>query len=318
MGKTAIDENNKRYGGIYIGSLSRPVVKDKVENAALVISIGGLGTDFNTGNFSYNIPTEKLVELHSTFAKVQYARFDEIGMKILLPKLTEKLQQFHSKASQIPVPVFTKQLPTEESAVISHLWFWPRLSYFFKPKDVIVTETGTSNFGILDVPLPTGAILINQILFGSIGWSVGSCLGAALAARDLKLPRVILFVGDGSLQLTVQEISSMIRKGLKPIIFILNNKGYTIERYIHGKNRKYNDVPNWKWTSLLETLNDSEKFETASYTVNDKSELSNLLDDATFAEANKIQVVEVIMEALDAPLSMKLQGEQQSNVYGDK
>ena len=83
-------------------------------------------------------------------------------------------------------------------------------------------------------------------------------------------------------------------------------------------NRKYNDVPNWKWTSLLETLNDSEKFETASYTVNDKSELSNLLDDATFAEANKIQVVEVIMEALDAPLSMKLQGEQQSNVYGDK
>ena len=84
--------------------------------------------------------------------------------------------------------------------------------------------------------------------------------------------------------------------------------------------RKYNDVPNWKYTSLLETLNDSEKFETASYTVNDKTELSNLLDDATFAQANKIQVVEVIMEALDAPLSMKLQGEQTSegNTYGDK
>ena len=137
-------------------------------------------------------------------------------------------------------------------------------------------------------------------------------------------------------QLTVQELSSMIRKGLKPIIFILNNKGYTIERYIHGKNRyanyllvlylftpkiysrKYNDVPNWKWTSLLETLNDSEKFETASYTVNDKTELSNLLEDATFAQANKIQVVEVMMEALDAPLSMKLQSERQDNAYGDK
>jgi len=97
----------------------------------------------------------------------------------------------------------------------------------------------------------------------------------------------------------------MIRKGLKPIIFILNNKGYTIERYIRGKNRKYNDVSNWKYTSLLETLNDSEKFETASYTVNDKTELSNLLDDTSFAQANKIQVVEVIMEALDAPLALK-------------
>lgn len=48
---------------IYIGSLSRPDVKYKVENASLIISIGGLGTDFNTGNFSYNIPTKKLVEV---------------------------------------------------------------------------------------------------------------------------------------------------------------------------------------------------------------------------------------------------------------
>lgn len=56
----------------------------------------------------------------------------------------------------------------------------------------------------------------------------------------------------------------------------------------------------------METLNDNEKFETASYTVNDKTELSNLLDDATFAQANKIQLVEVIMEVLDAPATMKM------------
>ena len=67
----------------------------------------------------------------------------------------------------------------------------------------------------------------------------------------------------------------------------------------------------------MDTLNDSEKFETASYTVNDKTELSNLLDDATFAQASKIQVVEVIMEALDAPAIMKRQGEmsEKSNTY---
>jgi pyruvate decarboxylase len=126
----------------------------------------------------------------------------------------------------------------------------------------------------------------------------------------------------------------MIRKGLKPIIFVLNNKGYTIERYIHGKNRyahaiiilcslpissrKYNDVSNWKWTSLLETFNDSEKFETASYTVNDKSELNSLLDDTSFAQANKIQVVEVIMEALDAPLALERQAKMTGNAYDGK
>ena len=46
-------------------------------------------------------------------------------------------------------------------------------------------------------------------------------------------------------QLTVQELSVMIRVGVKPIIFMLNNKGYTIERYLHGEKRKYNDITNW-------------------------------------------------------------------------
>ena len=38
-------------------------------------------------------------------------------------------------------------------------------------------------------------------------------------------------------QLTVQEMSPMLRLGLKPIIFVLNNSGYTIEKFIHGKKR---------------------------------------------------------------------------------
>ena len=48
-----------------------------------------------------------------------------------------------------------------------------------------------------------------------------------------------------SSQLTVQELSVMMRHGLNPIIFVLNNSGYTIERFIHGMNAKYNDIRNW-------------------------------------------------------------------------
>ena len=86
---------------------------------------------------------------------------------------------------------------------------------------------------------------MSQILWGSIGWTTGSTLGAALAARDLGLGRTLLFIGDGSLQLTVQELSTMMRRGVAPIIFVLNNEGYTIERYLHGIDRKYNDIHNW-------------------------------------------------------------------------
>ncbi|CAA7262057.1 unnamed protein product [Cyclocybe aegerita] len=317
MGKTAVDESYFRYGGIYIGSLTPPDVKEKVENAKLILSIGSLGSDFNTGNFSWNIPKTRQIEFHSTYTEVNFARFDNIGMKHMLPKLSERLRDFYPPGHRLPVPAFIKQLPEENTPVISHLWFWPRVGYFFRPKDVIITETGTANFGILDVPLPSGAILLNQILWGSIGWSVGSTLGAALAAKDVGMERVILFVGDGSLQLSVQEISPMIRKGLKPIIFVLNNKGYSIERYIHGKYRRvpfvppfgYNDVANWKWSSLLDTLNDGGKHSTASYTVDNKEELNELLDNEAFAAADNLQLVEVMMDALDAPQTLERQAE---------
>jgi TPP-dependent 2-oxoacid decarboxylase len=33
-------------------------------------------------------------------------------------------------------------LPKEDSETITHAWLWPRMSKFFRPRDVIVAETG--------------------------------------------------------------------------------------------------------------------------------------------------------------------------------
>lgn len=51
----------------------------------------------------------------------------------------------------------------------------------------------------MNVPLPEGAVFVSQILWGSIGYTTGATLGAALAARELDMGRPILFIGDGSL-----------------------------------------------------------------------------------------------------------------------
>ncbi|KAH6912549.1 pyruvate decarboxylase [Coprinopsis sp. MPI-PUGE-AT-0042] len=317
MGKTAVDENWERYGGIYIGSLTHPDIKDAVEKAKLIISIGSLGSDFNTGNFSYNISTRRHIELHSHHTQVQYATFSDIGFTDLLPKLTERLRQFHSTASKIPVQPFTHQLPEEEGQIISQDWFWPRMAAFFKTGDIIVTETGTANFGIIDVPLPPKTVLLNQVLWGSIGWSVGAALGAAIAGEEIGMKRTILFVGDGSLQLTVQELSPMIRLGLKPIIFVLNNHGYVIERMIHGKHRKYNDIADWKWTQLLDVLGDRST-KTSSHTVATKQEIDTLFSKPDFSNTDCITLVEVMMDRLDAPRALQMQTEitRKAKPYG--
>lgn len=113
-------------------------------------------------------------------------------------------------------------LPQTDASVetITQAWVWTRLAHFLKAGDIVIAESGTAQFGFPDAHLPPDVTYITQVYYGSIGYSVPACLGAALAHRDQRRPhgRVILAVGDGSLQLTVQEIGTMIKLGLKNII----------------------------------------------------------------------------------------------------
>jgi len=63
-------------------------------------------------------------------------------------------------------------------------------------------------------------------------------------------------IGDGSFQLTAQEISTMIRYETNPIIFLLNNRGYTIEVEIH--DGPYNNIKNWEYAQLVDVFNAGE------------------------------------------------------------
>ncbi|KIK57416.1 hypothetical protein GYMLUDRAFT_46289 [Collybiopsis luxurians FD-317 M1] len=310
MGKSVISEHYAKYGGLYIGLLTRPEIKNKIEDAKLILSIGAVKSDLNTGNFTAKLDISRTIELHHATTKIRHAEYPGIGMKHLLPKLTSALSSSSSIKSStlsVSVPKWTYPIPQDPSSgdIISQAWLWPRIGEFLRPKDVVVAETGTSAFGVLDIPFPDGAVFVSQILWGSIGWTVGSTLGAAMAARERGLGRTILFIGDGSLQLTVQELSTMLREGLKPIVFVLNNNGYTIERAIRGERRKYNDVHNWDYTHLLKALGDIDGTRSKSYAVNTKAELNTLLNNETFAAADLMQVVEMKMEKFDTPYVLK-------------
>ena len=86
---------------------------------------------------------------------------------------------------------------------------------------------------------PTGRRSTARCLWGAIGWATGATLGIALADRSR---RTVLFTGEGSHQLTMAEVGTMARYGLKPVIFVLNNDGYMVERALEkNSNPVYDD-----------------------------------------------------------------------------
>jgi pyruvate decarboxylase len=138
-------------------------------------------------------------------------------MKGVLRKIINKVNPKELVAQQSPSVQNEVKKNEDGSSTITQAWFWPRIGEFLSKDDIVITETGTANFGIWDTRFPPGVTALNQTLWGSIGWSVGACQGACLAAKDMGgNRRTLLFVGDGSFQLTAQELSTMIRRGLKP------------------------------------------------------------------------------------------------------
>lgn len=131
-----------------------------------------------------------------------------------------------------------------EAKHITQSWLWPTIQDFLKSGDIIISETGTSNFGIGDTTFPKDVTLVTQIYYGSIGFATAATLGVDVARRELEAAnkrnkgRTILLTGDGSMALTIQEVGTMIKSQCKAVLFVINNEGYTIERLIWGARQR--------------------------------------------------------------------------------
>src|SRR5207244_11930210 len=129
---------------------------------------------------------------------------------------------------------------------------YPRFRDFLKPLDRIVLESGSMSSGMVPLPLPEGAEVQLQPLWGSIGWATGATLGIALADPSR---RTVLFTGEGSHQMSAAAVVTMARNGLKPVIFVLNNGGYMVERALEADpDWVSNDLAPWDYHALPAAL----------------------------------------------------------------
>ena len=226
-------------------------------------------------------------------------------MNGVLKKVTQKMGKLNISAGPKPANTIPDDEIKSPEPTITQAWFWPRLGQWLQEKDIIITETGTSNFGIWETRFPAEVTAISQVLWGSIGYATGACQGAALAAKENGIKRTILFTGDGSFQLTAQELSTMLRNKLNPIIFVICNKGYTIERCIHGWEATYNDVQEWRYKDLPAAFG-AKQGEVLTYRVSSKKEVDSLFRDEEFSsgDTTKLRFVELVMEWDDAPKTL--------------
>ena len=104
---------------------------------------------------------------------------------------------------------------------------YPRYAAFIRPGDTVVLETGSSSPEMTPTALADDVRVEAQVLWGSIGWATPAAFGMALADPSR---RTILITGEGSHQLTANEIGNMGRFGANITAFVLNNDGYLIER----------------------------------------------------------------------------------------
>jgi pyruvate decarboxylase len=252
MGKSVIEETKPYFHGTYNGKFSYPGIQQAVEkDSDLAIHIGPLPTDMNTGGFSAKIAPEKLVLIQETKVIFKGQVFEGVYLEscksteaylathtgvlifTVLTRLSKSLDS--SKIPTIGPLALPVPPPPEESEVkdsqIRQSYLWPRMGKFFRSDDIVFADGGTTHFGLQDAEFPD-ITYIMQNHWASIGYALPATFGGAMAKRDLLKGerkgwngvkgngngRVIFITGEGAMQLTVQEVGSMIREELDIIM----------------------------------------------------------------------------------------------------
>ena len=342
-----MNETYPNFHGIYAGEAGKQVYRPWVESCDLILRIAPLSSDVNTYGFTTVPNAKRTITFHRNSVDIGSTNScNNVHVKPLLRKILDRLEK--SKLPHYdPYPDLgdpRQQLaalaPTKSSGVIDQETFWQRISTFFRSGDIILTETGTPSVGGRDFVLPPQTTLINSGIWLSIGYMLGASQGAAMAQQDIihslsstesaitntdgtitaSVPpstrssqhtfsgRTILFIGDGSAQMTIQALSDVLRNRIPLTIFLINNDGYTIERFIHGMHASYNDIQPWKYLlapSFFGAPENDPAYPVTTRKASNWGELWDVLGQKEVQSGKGLTMVEVMMGREDAPDALK-------------
>jgi len=286
-------EDHRRCIGIYHGFGSTTAVRKFVEEADTVIWFGAVASDFNKGGSTANISSSQEIRIFDDRVEAAEGSFASVRLRDVVTGLLEHLPEDHWADLDVPADGYS-YLPNPNFQVdpqtpISNERFFRRIAGFLHSDDVILADAGPS-ISMSYAQLPSGARFIASGYWASIGAGFGMTLGACFGAGQDR--RILAFEGDGSFQMTAQELSTMIRFDKTPIIFLMNNKGYTAERLIHDGT--FNDIQDWQYWRLPEVFGGI-----AGCEVRTEADLEEALQRAAGHAGPGPLVIEVHLDPLD-------------------
>ncbi|HTU39041.1 MAG TPA: thiamine pyrophosphate-binding protein [Acidimicrobiales bacterium] len=290
--KGVIDETFAHYVGIYNGKASAPTTVSAIEGSDCLLSIAYRPIDGTSGDFTASLPADT-IRARGHSVDIGEENYQAVTLKEVLRSVVDAVPQAPTRAAAAAAQP-PGAMGANGSDHLTQAAYWEAIQGYLRPGDVLYTDNGTS-YAIFGLRLPPDCSVIASVTWGSIGYSVGALLGALTAAPER---RHLLFVGDGSFQETAQELSTILRHDHKPVIFLINNGGYTIERGYIGKDEHYNDIANWAYADLPKVFHPETT--ARSFVVKTVEDLR----DALGAPNDRMIFVESVMSPHDAPAAV--------------
>lgn len=299
-GKAILSERAPLCLGTYNGAASAPGVRDAVEHSDFLVTTNPRFIEVNSGSFTHELPDDSVINIGDQHFSMGGDFFVGINSLEVLEQIVQAIpEQPKTLTEPAEIPLFE----ADADKALTQERLWPQILRFIRENDVVIAEAGTSNIGLGPQRMPDGVQYINSPIWGSIGFTLPALLGSQMAAPER---RHLLFIGDGSFQLTAQELSTILREEQNPIIFLLNNRGYTIERFILGMEQEYNDIADWHYTDLVRAFSPSTRMQT--FQVRTEGELAETLE--TIQDTEVGAFVELHLDPFDAPKGLQAFGPQ--------
>jgi TPP-dependent 2-oxoacid decarboxylase len=293
--KALMDEDHPASLGTYLGATTRSdEARKAIDNASLLVMAGTVESDFTTGFFTHRYDSVHAVELMIDHARIGRAVYPGVRLEDSMAVMHQLVSRSHfADASAVALTAPASVPSANLNAPLDHERFWAQVQDWLPPSTTVAAEAGTAFYGALDLRLPPDSDLLGQPVWSSIGFTLPAMLGAALARPDR---RPVLFIGDGSAQLTAQELGTCYACGIQPVVFVLNNDGYTVERAIQSPKADYQDIVPWNWTQLPAALGGTNVRTEKVRTV---GQLRDALKGAS--APGKAWLIEVTLPRMDAP-----------------